>query len=330
MPMRSYEEKRWAKVSFDLRDLIKEASAKFPIKAIYLFGSRRFKTLSLRSDIDIFFISKAYIKHSDLRDFIDEICIALDIFILENGRAISVVNESYIQFADDAETLAATRAIALWSEKDGPADDAEFSWVQEYAEHVDFTKTVLPNLNLVVSMERLKARLSMQGLPTDPIIGESEAEIANRLISTARVIAEFKISDFPGKGSARTSFVVSPQSEYDFQDLFWIAIKPWIGVAAREQIEVFYDGQRKRSDFSFMNSRFIVEMKFAKDEDDKREIVKTLKGLENFYRENANVHFILFIIYARKSAGIDRVSWESRYSTTSSEPHVILTVIEVG
>lgn len=189
--------------------------------------------------------------------------------------------------------------------------------------------TSLPNLRLLNSFDQLKKRLNQQGLPTNPIIGEDEDEVAARIVEVARAISEFKISDFPGKGSARASFVVSPKSEYDFQDLFWIVTKPLIENISRETVEIVFDGQKKKSDFSLMNSRFIVEMKFAKGEDDKREIAKTLDGLQRFYGENANVRFLLFIIYARKQANIDRVAWEQRYSQLTSAPKTVLRILNV-
>jgi hypothetical protein len=254
--------------------------------------------------------------------------VALDIFLLEHGRATSAVNESYIQLDDDDTVIEVTRAVKLWSMGDGNSTDPDISWIQEYADHVNFRDTVLPNFRLVRSLDSLKARLDQQGLPTAPVIGEDEEEIARRLIETARVTATFRLADFPGKGSARGSFVVAPKSEYDFQDLFWIATKPWIGQAAREQVEIVFDGQKKKSDFSLMRSRFIIEMKFAKDKNDAREIAKTLDGLANFYRQHSNVRILLFIVYAHNDSEIDKTTWEASYSR-ASEPRVIVSVIEV-
>jgi REase_DpnII-MboI len=323
------DNEKWRRLPFDLHLLIDAATKKFELEAIYFFGSRRFKTRSLRSDIDIFFIPVGYIKPSDVRDFIEQTCIALDIFVLHHGRAVSAINESYIELEDNAAVVEATKALLLWSSANGTVANSSVDWVQEYASHVGFEPTVLPNQILRPSIDKLRERLSQQGLPTDPIIGESEEEVARRLLAVARAIAEFKEADFPGKGEARKSFVIHPQSEYDFQDLFWLAIKPWVGEAARERVELVFDGQRKKSDFSLMKSRFILEMKFAKDENDKREIVKTLDGLANFYRENANVRFLLFIIYARNAAAIDRVAWETRYSDVARTPRIVVSVIQV-
>jgi hypothetical protein len=71
------------------------------------------------------------------------------------------------------------------------------------------------------------------------------------------------------RGHARGSFVVTPSSEHDFQDLFWLAVKPWVRNMVRETTEIVFDGQKKNSDFSLGNSRFVIDMKFIKDNDDK-------------------------------------------------------------
>ena len=115
---------------------------------------------------------------------------------------------------------------------------------------------------------------------------------------------------FLARGAQAKASVVNPSSEYEFQDLFWIAAKPWIQSISRERVEIVFDEQKKKSDFSINGSRFIIEMKFAKDVDDKRSIVKTLDGLSRFYSENANVQFLMFIIYARRAAQIDRSQWQ--------------------
>lgn len=70
-------------------------------------------------------------------------------------------------------------------------------------------------------------------------------------------------------------------------------------------------------------------MKLAKDKDDKREIAKTLDGLTRFYSENANVQQLLFVIYAKEIAEVDKLEWEGRYSLASSRPKIKTKVIHV-
>ena len=320
---------RWQELEFDVASFCEKAGREFPVDAIYLFGSRRYRTDSVRSDIDMFFETSEHIKPSRLRVFADDNCKALDIFVLTSETARSVVNESYICGENGREILNQCSAIKLWSRGRGLEKNNAIPWKQLYASHVDFQKTILPNARVQMSIDGLKRKLQNEGLPNDPIIGETETEVAQRLVRLAERVTEFTIADFPGKGGARGSFVVNPSSEYDFQDLFWIASKTWIRSIEREQVEIVFDGQKKISDFNINGSRFIIEMKFAKDVDDKRNIAKTLDGLTRFYSENANVRVLVLIVYARRAADIDRRIWEDRYSKSPGPPIVVLNVIEV-
>jgi len=321
---------QWDELEFNLALFCETAGRVFPLKSIYLFGSRNFKTGSVRSDIDLFFETGEIIKPSKIREFIDEHCKALDIFLLDRGEARSVINESFIRGDDNGEVLRQCGAMKLWSSGKGLVQDNSIPWKLRYASHVDFTKTVLPNAHMRMSIDDLRTKLLSDGLPHDPVIGETEIEVAETLVKLAERITKFRRADFSNNGNARESFAVNPANEYDLQDLFWIASKPWVQAIAREEVAIVFDGQQKRSDFSISGSRFIVEMKFAKNSSDKRSIVKTLEGLSKFYSENANVTFLLFIIYARRAADIDSVQWEGRFSRSASSPKVLVKVITLN
>ena len=319
----------WEEIEFDLRQFCEEAGRKFPIDAIYLFGSRRFKTDSVRSDIDLLFETSKHIKPGLIRTFIDEHCKALDIFLLLNGTATSAANESYICGENNGDLLKQSKAVKLWSRGEGLEEENSIHLKQMYASHITFFHTALPNARIQISIDGLKRRLAREGLPTDPVIGETVSEVVERLFRTAEAVSEFKSKDFSGKGDASSSFVVNPSSEYDFQDLFWISTKPWIQSINREQVEVVFDGQKKASDFSIGGSRIIVEFKYATNADDKRTIAKTLDGLSRFYSENANVKVLIFVVYAKRAANIDRLYWQDRYSSLVETPRVYLKVIQV-
>lgn len=320
---------KWEEKSYLLDRFCTEITSMFPIKAIYIFGSRRFNTGSLRSDIDLFLETEERLKPSKLRDYIDDHCKALDLFVLSRGRAVSAVNESYITGESNDDVLSQCRALKLWSSSDGLNHENADYWQQTFASHISFEKTILPNVKIKMSIDGLKRKLYKDGLPTDPILGEDETEVADRLIKVAELLPTYRMADFPGKGRSRQSFALDPNSEYDFQDLFWLSVKPWISSISREGPEVVFDGQKKKSDFSINNSRFIIEMKFARDKNDKREIVKTLDGLTRFYSDNANVKFLLFIVYAAGESDIDQREWEGRFSNNQSNPRVVLKVIYI-
>ena len=322
-------EDEWKEIEFDLTQFCEAAGRQFPIDAIYLFGSRRFKTDSVRSDIDLMFETSKHIRPALIRTFIDKHCKALDIFLLFNGKATSAANEGYICGKNNGDLLKQSNAVKLWSREKGLEEENSIHLKQMYASHINFFHTALPNARIQTSIDGLKRRLAREGLPTDPVIGETESEVVERIFRIAEVVSEFKSQDFPGKGDASSSFVVNPSSEYDFQDLFWISTKPWIQSISREQAEISFDGQKKTSDFNIGGSRMIVEFKYAKNTDDKRTIAKTLDGLSRFYSENANVKVLIFIIYAKRAADIDRFDWQDRYSNLVETPRVYLKVIRV-
>lgn len=319
----------WTKIDFDLQAYCTDFGSRFPVSEIYLFGSRRHQTGSLRSDIDLLVIPADNIRPSDLRAEVTNRCKALDFFILERGTARSVVNDSYISALDNEAIISRCDAVRVWSAGSGFEEGAKVFANQSFAEHVDFRQTVMPNIVIQMSYSDLQRSLGQRGLPTDPVVGETEPEIADRLLRVAREAASFRLRDFPGSGNARKSFLISPSSEYDYQDIFWVCAKPWVSSILREVTEVVIDGQKKKSDFSVASSRFIIEMKYAADKNDKREIQKTLEGLKHFYTHNANVQFLLFIIYARKEADIDAGAWERMFSDRTSHAQTMVRVIEV-
>jgi REase_DpnII-MboI len=83
--------------------------------------------------------------------------------------------------------------------------------------------------------------------------------------------------------AAKTGRTVNLASEYDCQNLFYISVNPWLKSVGREEVEIIYDKQKKISDFNFFHNQLIVEMKYIDDNDSKREIIKDLKGLQDFY-----------------------------------------------
>ena len=98
----------------DLADVAEELSKKFPrIHAMYLFGSRGFGTGSPRSDIDILLESEEHIRPATLREFAIGDFAALDLFVIDGGRAVSAQNESYIEAANSSALIATLKATPV-------------------------------------------------------------------------------------------------------------------------------------------------------------------------------------------------------------------------
>lgn len=113
------------------------------ISALYLFGSRVYGTGSTRSDIDILVETTNNIKPANMRKFIKEHCEALDLFIIDNGKAISVQNESYVEEDNLQELLTSLKAQKFW-QKDRGRLEIKANWKQKIRTDIDFKASCLP------------------------------------------------------------------------------------------------------------------------------------------------------------------------------------------
>lgn len=313
--------------TYDLRGLPDALTKAFPaVTRLYVFGSRRFNTQSARSDIDVLVFSDTRLLPSNLRDFITSECKALDLFVADRGIATSAANESYIEFADDQALIEGLKATLLWSKQDGLAT-LDFPSEQPYLVAHDYPMSALPERGARLSYQSYKNALADDGLPTDPILGENYEEIATTLARIGRnIVPPAKGLNKQGKASA---WAVKPENEYQLQDLFYMAVRPWLLSLEREKVAVRYDGQVKKVDFAALKSKILVEIKFAKDKNDAREISKTLSGLAGFYGEHPSVAVLLFLIYTCAAADIDGPQWEADFSSASDGKYVIVQVIPV-
>ena len=135
--------------------------------------------------------------------------------------------------------------------------------------------------------------------------------------------------DLGQRGGAKAGWTVNLSSEYDCQNLFFITVKPWLGSLGREEVEIVYDGQKKVSDFNAFKNQLIIEMKYVHDANSKREVVKDLKGLQDFYLRNINVKVLLFVIYYKEAADIDAARWEAEFSHNQEGCRVVTSLIKI-
>lgn len=114
------------------------------ITALYLFGSRVYGTGSSRSDIDILVETTNNIKPADFRKFTEEHCEALDLFIINNGKAISTQNESYVEENSLEELLDSLKAQKFWQKNRGRVEISA-NWKQIIRTDIDFIPSCLPH-----------------------------------------------------------------------------------------------------------------------------------------------------------------------------------------
>ena len=272
----------------DLKAIVSVLVGKFQqIETIHLFGSRRYASGSTRSDIDVILTLSAHLRPAALRDFAIKHCPSLDFFILENRKAISVVNESFVT-SDNNESLIASLNAELLYDRDGGISEFlnNLAYIEIDNRVTNRPFTSLPNTSLEEAYEvhallKYFTKASGNGLPTKPYLGVNSDEASDFVIEIIRRLpaANDSVTSY---GKARNGWTVSLQSEYDLQNLFWITVKPWLPSLAREEVAIVYDGQEKRSDFSLFNSQLIIEFKHIKNDTDKRSIVKTFKRASRF------------------------------------------------
>jgi len=319
----------------NLKQLLAELVKSQPgVEEIYLFGSRAYNTGSLRSDCDLLvrISAERLARSSDFRDFSIQQCPALDFFLCAEARATSCSNDSYVYATTFQELITKLDAVKLWTRASGFSDFSFIdsgNWVFETAHVAQFAMTSLPDEYVGEESWRQKIRIvETHGLPVRPFIGDTISKAAAQISDVARKMI-FKSNDLAPRGKARSGWTVDLASEYDCQNLFFTVIKPWLPELGREEVTIRYDDQEKSADFSLFRGKLIVEMKFVDSEDKKREVVKTLSGLSNFYSRNANVGYLLFIIYVKEGVALDASKWEAEFTFMHTSPAVVTIVISV-
>jgi len=311
---------------FEIEAAIKILAGKFQhIQSIYLFGSRRFNTGSSRSDIDILITTSSYIKPSKLRDFIIQFNTALDIFVLENCRATSIANDSYIEAENDKKLIDTLNAVLLYDKDTGVSQYLKDLKNFEIDKRQDLPLTSLPNESVEVqeirALKKVFEYASDNALPIKPYLGKdiNEAseciiEIIRSLISSANTVSN--------NGQAKLGWTKNLKNEYDFQNLFWITVKPWLPNLSRETVTIKYDNQEKYCDFSLFDNQLIIEFKHITSNGKKAEVVKTLEGLKQFYKQHPNVRVLIFAILVEQNVDLDERKWEVDFSYTAKSPKV--------
>lgn len=169
--------------------------------------------------------------------------------------------------------------------------------------------------------------LENNSLP-NTLIGFNWKDIANNIATIVE-----KSLDVPSKFSNGTKAKninvgsIKISSEYDFQNLTHLVLRPWLPSLEAENIAVIFDGNTKNADFSIKGNSLIVEAKYIDSTGKKNDTLKTLEGLKTFYSSNANVKALLFLILVEEEVVIDKHKIESEFSQQSKEPTVCIRVM---
>ena len=314
-------------ISYDLHNLVTQLRDSFPsVVGLLLFGSRRHRTRSLRSDLDILVQTTNHIRPVELRAFTENNCPVLDLFLVDGAKAVSVMNESFVQGTDFSDLTNRLQAIPFWSRAQGFLD-ADIDWVFSVAEGVDHRTTVMTS-GVPESFDWGRAAkkhfqaVESAGLPICPYLGYTPSGVCAWLEKLIAQLPALRLPNSKGNG-----IQVAIHNEYDFQNLFYLVTKPWLSSLAREEVTVKYDGQDKKADFSLFGSQVVIEMKHIKDGNTKAAVLKSLAGLADFYTMHPNIRVLIFAVLVDPSVQLDDRRIEGDFTYLEHQPEVHTLVL---
>ena len=101
------------------------------------------RTRSLRSDIDLLVVptEKTHIQARNVREHAAAVCPALDVFVVEGGKAVSAVNDSFVGADSLVALVELLEAVLIWNEG-GVVPDADVEWQVRLHDSVTFVEPV--------------------------------------------------------------------------------------------------------------------------------------------------------------------------------------------
>ncbi len=169
--------------------------------------------------------------------------------------------------------------------------------------------------------------LENNSLP-NTLVGFSWKEISNNIATIVEKSLDVPSNFYNGsKAKNINASSIKISSEYDFQNLIHLVLRPWLPSLEAENIAVIFDGNTKYADFSVKGNSLIVEAKYIDTNGKKNDTLKTLEGLKSFYKSNSNVKALLFLILVEDSVSLDKYKIEEEFSQLGKEPTVFVKVM---
>lgn len=284
-------------ISVNLHDEINKIIGQFTeIEKIYLFGSRAYKTNSLRSDIDLLLYSQQPLA---LHAF-PELCHkSIDLFeTIDFKQASSYSNNSKLYLRNNySSILEQIDAILLWDNENNFNRDNIIKYGKQVVlSDIDFPKSVLEYVPREID----------RNIPIIDL-GENIPRFLQILSENIRTSIEIKCKLTPNtKAKNIIDDNLKIESEYDFQNFIYLICKPWFKDIQREHFVINISGINRTVDFALSNNKIIIEAKYIKDAQSKNEVTKDLEGIKSYYGSNPNIAGLLFIILIEKNIDIDK------------------------
>jgi hypothetical protein len=177
------------------------------------------------------------------------------------------------------------------------------------------------NATLLNQSDVIVNHLEQNNIP-NTFIGFNWKDIANNIASIVEKSLEIPAKFANGTRAKNINISsIKIESEYDFQNLIHLVLRPWLPCLEAENIAVIFDGNTKNADFSIRGNSLIIEAKYIDSTGKKNDTLKTIEGLQSFYSMNSNVKALLFLILVNNNVHIDKYKIESEYgSQTLSLP----------
>lgn len=320
-------------LTWDLKEIIDELVIHHPqIESIYLFGSRAYKTNSMRSDIDILAVADKIIAMADVNLWLHDKYPPVDLFLSYDGmNATSAVNGSVVSFRNNGKynnLMQQLDAIKLWDKVNGLVEEYT-DWNMLTANNITFQMSIIPSYpmaNFNETLTNAMANLEASGIKTF-FAGSTWQDIAQTIIGMIETVMTRPVS-YQRKARDFSFDSLKISNEYDFQNLIHLTLRPVFKDIVPENIVIRIDGSDKKADFGIGNNKIIIEAKWLDSTSKKAEVIKTLEGLKNFYSENANVRCLIFLILYKNTLNIDKTLLNYKFSYESSTPQIIVRFIE--
>ncbi len=304
-------------IVWNLREISEKLIEWLPVIELYLFGSRGYQTNSLRSDIDVLAVipEDQSIHTAELNRLIHDSFPPVDLFYTYDGkRASSIANGSSIIFRangyrDLPEQL---DAIKLWSKNDGFSDHVP--WEQKALRDISFAMSIVPSSNDNNPSQKIEyalEQLEKSGIRTF-FAGSSIFDISKTILQMIKK-GFSKPKTFQKKAKNFSFDTIKLQNEYDFQNYIHMLLRPVFSDIEPEPVMVKIDGNNKKADFGLHNNQIIIETKWIDSTSKKEEVLKTLHGLQNFYKENPMIQSLLFMVLYSKNVELDEVILQARF-----------------
>ena len=105
-------------------------------------------------------------------------------------------------------------------------------------------------------------------------------------------------------------------------------LRPVFRTIEPEPMEIVIDGNRKFADFSVSKNKVVIEAKYIDSNSKKSEVLMTLDGLANFYKENPNIKALVFLILYEESVDLDPILLKTLYTDEYKDIPIYTEFIE--